>query len=103
MRQIVTWLRLVGLLFPVVSAAGDIILRAAVEPTEAWVGQRVVLQVDVLGTEALATAGAELAVLSAQGDPARSTLAHVSQTDPALAFGTGNTAVLASCLTALQA
>jgi hypothetical protein len=35
----------------VASAAGEIILRAAVEPAEAWVGQRVVLQIDVLGAD----------------------------------------------------
>lgn len=32
-----------------VLAAGDIVLRTSVVPEEAWVGQRVVLQIDVLG------------------------------------------------------
>jgi hypothetical protein len=36
---------------PVASAAGDIVLRSAVEPAEAWIGQRVVLQIDVLGAD----------------------------------------------------
>lgn len=30
-------------------AAGDIVLRTSVEPEAAWVGQRVILQIDVLG------------------------------------------------------
>ena len=41
----------VSLLCPAASAAGDIVVRTAVEPAEAWVGQRVVLKVDVLGED----------------------------------------------------
>jgi hypothetical protein len=32
-------------------AAGDIVLRSSVQPEKAWVGQRVILQVDVLGRD----------------------------------------------------
>ena len=32
-------------------AAGDIVLRSSVQPEEAWVGQRVILQIDVLGSD----------------------------------------------------
>jgi hypothetical protein len=32
-------------------AAGDIVLRTSVQPEEAWVGQRVILQIDVLGSD----------------------------------------------------
>ena len=49
MRTVVTLLMLASLFTPVAYSAGDIVLRAATEPAEAWVGQRVVLQVDVLG------------------------------------------------------
>jgi hypothetical protein len=45
------------MLCPAVSAAGDIVLRTAVEPTEAWVGQRVVLRIDVLGEDGWAQIG----------------------------------------------
>ncbi len=51
MRRVTIWLVLVTFLCPTASAAGGIVLRTAVEPTEAWVGQRVVLQVDVLGED----------------------------------------------------
>jgi len=50
-RQVATLLMPVILLCPAASVAGDLILRTAVEPAEAWVGQRVVLQVDVLGED----------------------------------------------------
>ena len=32
-------------------AAGDIVLRSSVQPEKAWVGQRVILQIDVLGSD----------------------------------------------------
>jgi hypothetical protein len=32
-------------------AAGDIVLRSSVQPEKAWVGQRVILQIDVLGRD----------------------------------------------------
>ena len=51
MRRVATLLMLVSLWCRAATAAGDIVLRTAVEPAEAWVGQRVVLQVDVLGTD----------------------------------------------------
>jgi hypothetical protein len=45
------------LLCSAASAGGDIVLRAAVKPAEAWVGQRVVLQIDVLGADGWAQIG----------------------------------------------
>jgi len=32
-------------------AAGDIVLRSSVQPEKAWLGQRVILQIDVLGSD----------------------------------------------------
>ena len=32
-------------------AAGDIVLRSSVQPEKAWVGQRIILQIDVLGSD----------------------------------------------------
>ena len=51
MRRVGTLLMLIGLLSPAASAAGNILVRTAVEPAEAWVGQRVILQIDVLGSD----------------------------------------------------
>jgi len=39
------------LAFSPARAAGDIVLRSSVQPEKAWVGQRVILQVDVLGSD----------------------------------------------------
>lgn len=42
---------LVLLEFSSTLAAGDIVLRSSVQPEKAWVGQRVILQIDVLGSD----------------------------------------------------
>lgn len=51
MRWFSMLLALMLLKFSSVLAAGDIVLRASVKPEEAWVGQRVILQIDVLGCD----------------------------------------------------
>jgi hypothetical protein len=42
---------LVLLKFSSALAAGDIVLRSSVQPEKAWLGQRVILQIDVLGSD----------------------------------------------------
>ena len=42
---------LVLLAFSTALTAGDIVLRSSVQPEKAWVGQRVILQIDVLGSD----------------------------------------------------
>ena len=89
MRWVTTLLMLVSLLCPVASAADDIVLRSAVEPAEAWVGQRVVLQVDVLAADGWAQIrrfgdldlpGAYLIRSDSQGTRLRETIDGVSYT-----------------------
>jgi hypothetical protein len=54
MRQSLVLLTLLICWQSSVPAASDIILRAEVQPTEPWVGQRVILRIEVLGADAWA-------------------------------------------------
>ena len=89
MRRTATRLMLLSLLCPVASGAGDVVLRTAVEPAEAWVGQRVVLQIDVLGEDGWAQIsrfgdmdlpGAYLVRTDSQGARLQDTIDGVSYT-----------------------
>lgn len=51
MRRFLILLILMLLKYSSALAAGDIVLRTSVQPEEAWVGQRVILQIDVLGSD----------------------------------------------------
>ena len=89
MRWVATSLMLIGILSPAASAADDIVLRTAVEPAEAWVGQRVILQIDVLAEDGWAQiskfgdvdiAGAYLIRTESQGSRLQETIDGVAYT-----------------------
>jgi len=89
---------LISLLMPwyaVAVTAGDILLRTTVTPQEAWVGQRVVLQVDVLGEDGWAQisrfgevdlSGAYLIRTDTQGSRLQETIGGVAYTGQSYEF-----------------
>jgi hypothetical protein len=88
-RRVAIVLILVSSWCPAAFAAGDIVLRSAAEPAQAWIGQRVVLQVDVLGAQGWAQIkrfgyvdlpGAYLIRTESQGTRLQETIDGVSYT-----------------------
>ena len=89
---------LISLLVPwyaVAVTTGDILLRTTVTPQEAWVGQRVVLQVDVLGEDGWAQitrfgevnlSGAYLIRTDTQGSRLQETIGGVAYTGQSYEF-----------------
>ena len=81
--------------YAVAVTAGDILLRTTVTPQEAWVGQRVVLQVDVLGEDGWAQisrfgevdlSGAYLIRTDTQGSRLQETIGGVAYTGQSYEF-----------------
>jgi len=95
MRWVAMLISLLMLWYAVAVTAGHILLRTTVTPQEAWVGQRVVLQVDVLGEDGWAQisrfgevdlSGAYLIRTDTQGSRLQETIGGVAYTGQSYEF-----------------